>query len=101
MKTGEIEVQPTALTILSTSKELPFPVNQDQIQANEDLRLEYRYLDLRRPAMQQNLITRHRITKEIFSFFDKEDFLYIETPTFIKNTPEGAREYVVPVRNKP
>ncbi|HMT01348.1 MAG TPA: aspartate--tRNA ligase [Candidatus Absconditabacterales bacterium] len=101
MITGAIEVQPTTLTVLSTSKELPFPINQDQTQANEDLRLEYRYLDLRRSAMQQNLITRHKITKEIFSFFDAENFLYIETPTFIKNTPEGAREYVVPVRNKP
>lgn len=100
MKTWDIEIQPTELHIFSKAWELPFSINHEN-PVSEDLRLEYRYLDLRRQTMQSNIQARHRITMEIMRYFDSQGFCYIETPTFVKNTPEGSREYVVPVRTHP
>lgn len=100
MHTGEIEIQPTAISVLSTCKELPFSVDHEN-PVGEDLRLEYRYLDLRRKTMRENAQARHNIYLETMNFFNQRDFLYLETPTFVKNTPEGSREYVVPARFEP
>ncbi|HHU07945.1 MAG TPA: aspartate--tRNA ligase [Clostridiaceae bacterium] len=97
MKTGEVELWVEDLRILSTAKTPPFYI-EDDAGANEALRLKYRYLDLRRPVMQENLILRHRVTKLTRDFFDVEGFLEIETPLLIKSTPEGARDYLVPSR---
>lgn len=96
----DIELIPEKIIVLSKANLLPFEVNKDQ-NVNEDLRLEYRYLDLRRTQMLSNIETRNKITNFIMNFFQKEKFLYIETPTFIKNTPEWSREYIVPVRTHP
>ncbi|MDO4714358.1 MAG: aspartate--tRNA ligase [bacterium] len=100
MPTGAIELKPTAITILAACKELPFSVDHEN-PVGEDLRLEYRYLDLRRKTMKENAIMRHKIYLETMNFFDQRDFLHLETPTFVKNTPEGSREYVVPARFEP
>ncbi len=97
MKTGEVELLVEDLRILSTAKTPPFYI-EDDAGANEALRLKYRYLDLRRLAMQKNLILRHRVTKLVRNFFDAEGFLEIETPMLIKSTPEGARDYLIPSR---
>lgn len=97
MKTGEIEVELESLTILSKAKTPPFYIEANS-DVNEALRLEYRYLDLRRPDMQQKMLMRHRVTKFTRDFFDREGFVEIETPMFIKSTPEGARDYLVPSR---
>jgi aspartyl-tRNA synthetase len=98
--TGEIEVGIEALEILNRSEVPPFQVNSDD-DVDENLRLEYRYLDLRRPRMQHNIRTRHKIVKAIRDFFDARDFIEIETPMLIKSTPEGARDYLVPSRLHP
>ncbi len=98
-KTGEIEVLPTKLNILNRSKTPPFEIDADV--KNEDLRLEYRYLDLRRERLQKNLQLRHDMTLTIRNFFDKENFLDIETPIMVKGTPEGSREYLIPSRIHP
>ena len=98
--TGEIEVGIESLEILNRSEVPPFQVNSDD-DVDENLRLEYRYLDLRRPRMQHNIRTRHRIVKAIRDFFDGRDFVEIETPMLIKSTPEGARDYLVPSRLHP
>jgi aspartyl-tRNA synthetase len=100
LPTGGVEVGVTELAILSRSQVLPFQVNADEA-VDENLRLEYRYLDLRRPRMQTNLRLRHRIVKAIRDFFDARDFVEIETPMLIKSTPEGARDYLVPSRLYP
>jgi aspartyl-tRNA synthetase len=97
MSTGEIEILPQEIHIFSSCKELPFPVNQET-PVGEDIRLEYRYLDLRRERLQKNTIIRHKLFVDTLNFFDKHGFLNIETPTLIKNTPEGSREFVVPAR---
>ena len=97
MKTGTVELHAQDLRILSESDTPPFYIEED-IDVNENLRLKYRFLDLRRPGMQQKLLARHRITKITRDFFDREGFIDVETPTLIKSTPEGARDYLVPSR---
>lgn len=95
--TGDIEVYVDELKILSKASTTPFEIN-DNVSVNEDLRLKYRYLDLRRSDMQNSIIMRHKIAKLARDFYDKNGFIEIETPTFIKSTPEGARDFVVPSR---
>ncbi len=95
--TGEIEIEVTDLKILGASETPPFEILPDS-NANEELRLRYRYLDLRRPDIQKNILLRHKITKVTRDYFDENGFVEIETPTLIKSTPEGARDYLVPSR---
>ncbi len=97
LKTGEVEVLVSSLTILNKSEELPFEISDD-ITALEDTRLKYRYLDLRRNQLKNNLIMRHKIVTEIRNYLNNLDFLEIETPILCKSTPEGARDYLVPSR---
>ena len=95
--TGLVEVEVTELRILSRAQTPPFEISDD-CNAREELRLKYRYLDLRRPKLQQNLMLRHRVVKATRDYFDSKGFLEIETPVLIKSTPEGARDYLVPSR---
>ena len=95
--TGEIEIEVTELKILGASQTPPFEILNDS-NANEELRLRYRYLDLRRSDIQKNILLRHKITKVTRDYFDDNGFIEIETPTLIKSTPEGARDYLVPSR---
>ena len=102
LPTGEIEINATGLEILNASETPPFPLDDaggDKV--NEDLRLTYRYLDLRRPKMTKNLQVRHKATKSIRDYFDSQEFIEVETPALLKSTPEGAREYLVPSRIHP
>ncbi len=99
LATGAIEIIAENLEILNAAEVLPFPI--DERIANEDLRLTYRYLDLRRPEMTENLRLRHRVTKTIRDVMDSEGFLEIETPILSKSTPEGARDFLVPSRLTP
>jgi aspartyl-tRNA synthetase len=99
LPTGSVEVDATQLEVLNVSETPPFPLDDaggDKV--NEDLRLTYRYLDLRRPKMRHNLAVRHRATKAIRDYFDSQEFIEVETPALFKSTPEGAREYLVPSR---
>ncbi|CAI8052941.1 Aspartate--tRNA(Asp/Asn) ligase, partial [Geodia barretti] len=100
MPTGDIEVMAQSVEVLNQSLTPPFYITDDA-SADESLRLRYRYLDLRRPSMQQNLILRHRVVKYIRDFLDAREFLEIETPILIKSTPEGARDFLVPSRLHP
>ena len=100
MVTGDIEVLVTELRILNKAKTPPFYI-QDGIDVDEMLRLRYRYLDLRRPEMQANLILRHKVAKVMRDYFDAHGFLEIETPMLMKSTPEGARDFLVPSRLNP
>ncbi len=100
LPTGEIEVMTNSLTVLNQSQTPPFYITDD-VDADESLRLRYRYLDLRRPVMQENLRLRHRVVKYIRDYLDGHNFLEIETPILIKSTPEGARDYLVPSRMQP
>jgi aspartyl-tRNA synthetase len=97
MPTGDIELVPDTLTVLNRAEVLPFPVVESE-PANEDLRLSYRYLDLRRPQMTRNLRLRHRVTKAARDFLDAQGYVEIETPILSKSTPEGARDFLVPSR---
>ncbi|MBE5964889.1 MAG: aspartate--tRNA ligase [Lachnospira sp.] len=97
LKTGEIEIRATELRILSEADTPPFPIEENS-QTKEELRLKYRYLDLRRPDLQKNLILRSKVATLARTFMDKEGFLEIETPILQKSTPEGARDYLVPSR---
>jgi aspartyl-tRNA synthetase len=104
LPTGEIEVRVTDLALLARTEPLPFPVSAHEEKrqlANEDLRLRYRYLDLRRPELQKNLVIRHRAYQIIRRHFDEQGFLEVETPVLMKSTPEGARDYLVPSRLHP
>ena len=100
LKTGESELRATGLRILSESETPPFPIEENS-QTKEELRLKYRFLDLRRPDIQKNLILRSKVTTEVRNFLADEGFLEIETPILIKSTPEGARDYLVPSRVHP
>ncbi len=100
LSTGEIEVRATGLRVLSEAETPPFPIEADS-RTKEELRLKYRYLDLRRPDLQRNLILRSRIAIAIRSFLSDEGFLEIETPILNRSTPEGARDYLVPSRVHP
>jgi aspartyl-tRNA synthetase len=103
LSTGEIEVQATELVILNDARTLPFQLDApaSDALASEDLRLKYRYLDLRRPQLQANLRLRHQLLLEINRYMDEQGFTQIETPNLIKSTPEGARDYIVPSRVQP
>lgn len=98
--TGDVEVQCNKIEVLSEANLTPLIIS-DETDALEDVRMKYRYLDLRRPMMQSNLILRHNITKSIRNYFDAIDFVEVETPVFGKSTPEGARDYLVPSRVHP
>lgn len=100
LTTGTIEMYPDKVTVLNASLTPPFILSDDS-DVNEDLRLKYRYLDLRRPSMMSNLKLRHNITHNIRTFLNNQDFLDVETPVLIKTTPEGARDYLVPSRVHP
>ena len=100
LKTGELEVRATSLRILSEAETPPFPI-EEHIQTKDELRLKYRYLDLRRPNLQRNLMLRSKVAMSVRKFLDEEGFLEIETPVLIKSTPEGARDYLVPSRVHP
>ncbi len=95
--TGDIEIEVDCLKILGAAETPPFEIIDDT-GAKEELRLKYRYLDLRRPTIQKNILMRHKIAKVTRDFFDENGFIEIETPTMIKSTPEGARDYLVPSR---
>ncbi len=98
--TGEIELMVEDLEILNVSRPLPFSPD-DETGIDEEVRLKYRYLDLRRPTMQKNILLRYRLTRLVRDFMDKEGFVEIETPFLTKSTPEGARDYIVPSRVYP
>ncbi len=100
LPTGDIEVMANEVAVLNQSQTPPFYITDD-VEADESLRLRYRYLDLRRPAMQENLRLRHRTVKYIRDYLDDHGFLEIETPILIKSTPEGARDFLVPSRMQP
>lgn len=98
LESGTVEIEAITVSVLNTSETPPIDVTTDGSELGEELRLKYRYLDLRRPRMQKNLRVRHKIIKGIRDFLDKEDFIEVETPILTKSTPEGARDYVVPSR---
>ncbi len=100
LATGDVEVVVRQLAILNEAKTPPFPI-ADETPVAEDVRLKYRYLDLRRPRLQHNIVLRHRVTSVIRRYFDDNGFLEIETPILTKSTPEGARDYLVPSRVHP
>jgi len=98
IKTGDLEVEAKSLEIISKSKELPLPIDTSGYEINEEARMKYRYLDLRRARMTQNVLMRSKIIKFIRDFMHSRDFVEVETPILSKSTPEGARDYLVPSR---
>ena len=100
MATGEVDIAAEEVVIINKAKTTPFYII-DGLDADENLRLKYRYLDLRRPEMQKSLILRHRVEKSMRDYLDNEGFLELETPILMKSTPEGARDYLVPSRVSP
>ena len=98
LSTGDIEIAAESITILNPSRTTPFPINSEAASVDESLRLKYRYLDMRRPKMRDNIILRHRVVKAMRDYLDERGFLEIETPILMKSTPEGARDYLVPSR---
>lgn len=106
LATGRVEVELSSLEVLAEAKTPPFPVDagwrgEEEKEVSEELRLKYRYLDLRRKRMQENLRLRHRVIKAIWDFLDREGFVQVETPFLTKSTPEGARDFLVPYRHEP
>ena len=97
LPTGAVEVLAREIRVLSEARTPPFPI-EDEIETAEEIRLRYRYLDLRRPRLQRNIALRHRVTMEVRRYFDEQGFYEIETPFLTKSTPEGARDYLVPSR---
>ena len=100
LKTGDIEVIANDIRILSEAETPPFPI-EENCQTKEELRLKYRYLDLRRPDLQRNIMMKSKVSMLLRNFMEKEGFLEIETPILMKSTPEGARDYLVPSRVHP
>ncbi len=100
LPTGDIEIKVTALTVLNAAKTPPFLID-DETDGGDDLRLKYRYLDLRRNPVRRNLELRHRMAQQTRLYMDGQDFIEVETPVLIKSTPEGARDFVVPSRMNP
>lgn len=100
LPTGEIEVFASNIEVIAEAETTPFPI-EDQVETTEETRLRYRYLDLRRPEMLEQMRLRHRVTRAIRTFLDKEGFIDVETPMLSKSTPEGARDYLVPSRLYP
>lgn len=100
MPTGDIEIKVSRLEILSAAKLPPFPI-EDETDGGDDLRMKYRYLDLRRNPVRNNLVLRHKMAQEVRKYLDGLDFIEVETPVLIKSTPEGARDFVVPSRMNP
>ena len=100
MTTGDIEIDVTSLEILNSSKTPPFTI-EDETDGGDDLRMQYRYLDLRRKPVQRNLMLRHKLSIETRKYLDSVEFIEVETPYLIKSTPEGARDFVVPSRMNP
>lgn len=100
MDTGDIEIIASKLNVLSPSLTPPFTI-EDNTDGGDDLRMKYRYLDLRRPIVRKNLELRHRMTILIRNFLDAQKFIEVETPVLIGSTPEGARDFVVPSRMNP
>ncbi len=98
LPTGKVELKAEKITILNKAETPPFPIDTDGYEINEELRLKYRYLDLRRPRLRRNLALRHRAAQFVRQFLSARDFLEIETPYITKGTPEGAREFVIPSR---
>jgi len=101
VSTGHIELQVENLKVISKAQTLPFDVTTDGMEIGEEVRMKYRYLDLRRPRLQNNLIMRHKVSQFVRNFLTDEGFVEIETPTLTKSTPEGARDFVVPSRLHP
>jgi aspartyl-tRNA synthetase len=99
--TGTVEIEVKSITILGKAKELPFPIDTEGLDINEDIRMKYRYLDLRRPRLQRNIRMRSKIVDRIRQFLFSRDFLEIETPLLTKSTPEGSRDFLVPSRLQP
>ena len=97
LNTGQIDVMVNKLIILNEAKTPPFPI-KDEIDTSEDVRLKYRYIDLRRPAIQKNMLMRHKMYQLVRRYFDENSFIEVETPVLMKSTPEGARDYLVPSR---
>lgn len=100
MSTGEIEIVVDEITVLNEAKTPPFTI-EDQTDGGDDLRMKYRYLDLRRTPVRNNLMLRHKMAQQTRSYLDAQDFTEVETPVLIKSTPEGARDFVVPSRMNP
>ncbi|MEX0598317.1 MAG: aspartate--tRNA ligase, partial [Candidatus Paceibacterota bacterium] len=100
LATGGIEIEALEIEVLNTANTPIFPLDQDKNEIGEELRLQYRYLDLRRPSMYNNLLKRHKINQFVRAFLDKEEFIEVETPILTKSTPEGARDFIVPSRHK-
>ncbi len=98
LNSGKIEVIPDSITILNKSKALPFEIREDTSNVNEEIRLKYRYLDLRTERLQRNVIFRHKFVSFLRNYLTQDDFIEVETPLLTKSTPEGARDFLVPAR---
>src|SRR3989338_6299500 len=101
IETGKVELSVEEVNVLAKAETLPFDVTTDGMEINEEIRMKYRYLDLRRPRLQQNLIMRHKTVKFVRDFLSAEGFIEIETPMLTKSTPECSRDFVVPSRLQP
>ena len=97
ISTGEIEIEVNALTILNSSKTPPFTI-ENETDGGDEIRMKYRYLDIRRSPVKENLMLRHQVSKATRNYLDKQGFIEVETPYLIKSTPEGARDFIVQSR---